>query len=193
MNGREFFGRFGFIVRKISILLSVFPEGFVSFIVACFSSFGGRWASLLRYVLLSGRFESCGSNVYLGPGLTLKGLSRLVVGDNVSIHDYSYLDAQGGLTIGDNVSIAHHVSILTFNHTWSDLERPIKYNPVVTEGVVIESDVWIGCGVRIMPGVIIGRRSVIAAGAVVTKNIPSGVIVAGVPARVIKLISDEAR
>lgn len=132
--------------------------------------------------------KKIGDNIYFGRSAVLKNPNLISLGNNVSIHDFCYIDAAGGLSIGKNVSIAHGASILTFNHTWNDESLPIKYNPVEFSEVVIEDDVWIGCGVRVMPGVRIGSRSVIAAGAAVTKDVRAGCIVAGVPAKVLKRI-----
>ena len=81
--------------------------------------------------------------------------------------------------IKDNVSIAHSVSILTTNHTWDNLDKPIKYNLETFKKVVIEKDVWIGCGCRILSGVKINNRSIVAAGAVVNKSAPNDSIVFG--------------
>lgn len=98
------------------------------------------------------------------------------------------MEAYGGISIGNDVSIAHNVSILSVNHSWTEQSLPIKYNPIISGPVVIGDDVWIGCGCRIMANVEIDNRSVIAAGAVVTKNVPSNTIVAGVPAKALKEI-----
>lgn len=110
------------------------------------------------------------------------------MGNNVSIHDFCYIDAVGGITVGDNVSIAHGSSLISFNHGWNDASLPIKYNPVTQAPIVIEDDVRVGCGVRIMPGVVLGSRSVIAAGSVVVKDVPPNTLVGGIPAKVIKNI-----
>ena len=188
MNGRSFFKRFYFIAYSLSKIFKVLPSFFVWFLWDVISPFRGKMAVLTRYCLLAGRAKKFGSNIYIGRSVNLKNVEHLSIGDNVSVHDSCYLDALGRLEIGYNVSIAHHTSILTFNHTWDDTALPIKYNPVQKAPVIINDDVWIGCGVRIMPGVVIGTRSIIAAGSVVTRDVPPGVIVAGVPARVIKSI-----
>ena len=112
---------------------------------------------------------------------------RLVMGRNVSLHHWSFLSAQGGLTIGNDVAIGHGCSILTTEHEFDDPDVPIKAQPVSLLPVTIGDDVWIGANVTILAGVTIGRRSIVAAGAVVTRSFPEGyVIIAGVPARVIR-------
>lgn len=188
MNGRLFFKRFFFIASALSKIFKILPSFLVWFLWDILSPFRGKTAVLSRYCIMAGRAKTFGVNIYMGRSVCLKNVEHLSIGDNVSIHDACYLDALGGLEIGNNVSIAHHTSILTFNHTWEDASLPIKYNPVQTAPVIINDDVWVGCGVRIMPGVTIGTRSVIAAGSVVTRDVPPGVIVAGVPAKVIKSI-----
>lgn len=106
----------------------------------------------------------------------------------MSVHPFCYLEGAGGITIGNNVSLAHNTSILSVNHTWNILVEPIKYNPISYSPVIICNDVWVGCGCRLMAGVTINSRSVIAAGAVVTKDVSSHTLVGGVPAKVIKTI-----
>lgn len=186
MNGREFFSRFSGVTNVISSIAGYFPSALSGFLLDIASPFSGKISVFIRYCLISKRLGKCGTNLYVGRAVSLKSLSRIIVGDNVSIHESCYIDAVGGLEIGHNVSIAHQTSVLTFNHTWLDSDIPIKYNPVDLASVKIHDDVWIGCGVRIMPGIVIGKRSVVAAGSVVTRDVPPGTIVAGVPAKVIK-------
>ncbi len=88
--------------------------------------------------------------------------------------------------IGDDVRIAPHAMIIAANHVFDDSDRPISAQGLRSAPIVIEDDVWIGGRVSIMAGVTIGRGSVLAAGAVVTKDVPPGVVVGGVPARTIK-------
>lgn len=111
------------------------------------------------------------------------------VGDNVSIHPMCYIQASGGLTIGNDVSIAHGVTIMTEEHSYSDAELPIKDQPIQHEPVYINDNVWIGAKATILSGTILKSRSIVAAGAVVTKTFSEGVILAGVPAKIIKNIN----
>ena len=90
--------------------------------------------------------------------------------------------------IGDNVSIAHLCSIITFEHTWDNVDVPIKYNPVNYAGVEIGQDVWLGCGAKVLSGAIIGSRVVVAAGSVVKGKCSNFTLYAGAPARAIKSI-----
>lgn len=141
-----------------------------------------------RYYFYLKCFKRIGNNVSIHNNVTIKNRNRIEIGNNVSIHTLCYLDGFGGLTIGNNVSIAHNTSIISFNHTWDRPDIPIKYNPLSSAPIIIEDDVWIGAGVRIMAGVKIKTRCIIAAGSVVTKDCESNSIYAGVPARKIKSI-----
>ena len=111
---------------------------------------------------------------------------HITIGDHSTVNPYCVLYGHGGLTIGNGVRIAAHTVIVPANHGYQDKETPIYQQPITAKGIVIEDDVWVGCGVRILDGVRIGKGSVIAAGAVVTKDIAPNSVVGGVPARLIK-------
>jgi len=98
----------------------------------------------------------------------------------------------GPATIGDNVIIAQHVVMSGLNHSYQDVQIPIRLQKVTTKLIVIEDDCWIGANSVITAGVTVGRHSVIAAGAVVTKNVPAYSVVAGNPARILKLYNAES-
>ena len=94
----------------------------------------------------------------------------------------------GPVTIGDHVNLAQGITVTALNHNFSDTERRIDEQGVSTSTVSIGNDIWIGANAVILPGVSIGDHSVVAAGAVVTKDVPPHSLVAGVPAQVIKKI-----
>lgn len=91
---------------------------------------------------------------------------------------------RGGIMLEDDVKIGPRVNLITENH---DLD-PTKRRTLISKKIVVKRNVWIGAAATILPGVTIGENSVIAAGAVVTKDVPPNTIVAGVPAKVIKNI-----
>lgn len=186
MKGSNLFRVFKYILYFLASLFQIIPKPIKNFLWDISSVFGGKLAVAFRYVLLKSTAKKIGDNVYVGKYVVLKNLQNVEIGNNVSIHDYSYLDGLGGLKIGDNVSIAHNCSILTTNHQWNNLELPIKYNSEILKEVLIDSDVWLGCGVRVLSGVTISNRSVLAAGAVVTKNVEANSIYGGIPAVKIK-------
>jgi acetyltransferase-like isoleucine patch superfamily enzyme len=110
----------------------------------------------------------------------------LKIGNNSSIGPYSYIGCSGFIEIGDNVMMSPRVSIYAENHIFDHPELSIKEQGVKREFVKIEDDCWIAANTVILAGVTIGRGSVIAAGSVVTKDVPPYSIVGGVPAKVIK-------
>lgn len=190
MKGRNLFKIFKPVLNVMVLLFRFVPFFITSFLWDLISLFGGKLSIAIRFILLKAKAKSVGDNVYIGKYVIIKNIGNLVIGRNVSIHDFCYIDAAGGLEIGDDVSIAHNASILTTNHTWNDLSIPIKYNKETFEEVIIKNDVWIGCGVRILSGVIIETRCVVAAGAVVNKSFERNSIIGGVPAKLIKQINE---
>ncbi len=98
-------------------------------------------------------------------------------------HACSFLD-MGGITIEDHVLIGPRVNLITENHPISPYER----RGMLCKPILIKQNAWIGAGATILPGVTIGENSVVAAGAVVSKDVPANMVVGGVPARFIKSI-----
>ena len=113
------------------------------------------------------------------------------VGD-VTIGDHTRIGIHctviGPVSIGNNVNLAQGITVTALNHNFEDVTRRIDEQGISTKPVVIGDDVWIGANAVILPGVTIGRHVVVAAGAVVTKDVPDNCIVGGVPAKVIKAI-----
>lgn len=107
------------------------------------------------------------------------------IGDHVSLHPFSVIYGYGGVTIKNGARIATSTVIVASTHGMDDPDSKIADN-WSGEGIVIGEDVWIGAGVRVLDGIKIGNRSVIGAGAVVTKNIPDASVAVGVPAKVVK-------
>ena len=92
----------------------------------------------------------------------------------------------GPVSIGNNVNLAQGITVTALNHNFEDTTKRIDEQGVSTQPVVIGDDVWIGANAVILPGVTIGRHCVVAAGAVVTKDVPDNTVVGGVPAKIIK-------
>ena len=183
MNGREIFRRFGFIARLAVSLLGVVPLPIMRLLWPLVTWTPGRVGIGLRYLVASRLFGSCGANVRIGTWCTIEHFEKIHCGSNVSLHTGCYIDAVGNVSIGDDVSVAHGTSILSFEHTWANHQQSIKYNPLNTAPVVIGDDVWIGCGVRILAGTAISRRTVIAAGSIVLAGEYGPGLYAGVPAK----------
>lgn len=108
----------------------------------------------------------------------------ITIGKNVFInHACSFLD-MGGITIEDDVLIGPRVNLITENHPLEPADR----RALICKSILIKRNAWIGAGVTILPGVTIGENAVVAAGAVVAKDVPANTVVGGVPAKVIKTI-----
>jgi len=189
MTGRHKFGKYRIVISAIVLVFRAFPQVVLESMWPVTNVFHGGLGNLLRYAIARNLAKRCGSCVYFGHNVTIRHWSGLQLGSNVSVHANCWIDASGEIDIGDDVSIAHCSSILSTDHSWLLPDIPIKYNPTVFGKVVISNDVWIGCGCRILAGVELERRTVVAAGAVVTKSFPGGVVIGGCPARVIKDIS----
>ncbi len=142
-------------------------------------------------------FSKCGKNVIIGKNgrFTYKNIE---VGNNVSIGtDANFMSTNAKIIIGDHVMFGPHVFVITGGHR-TDLKG--KYMDEVLESekndsddqdVIFEGDNWIGAGACILKGVIVGKGSVVAAGAVVTHDVPPYGIVGGVPAKLIKMRFEE--
>ncbi len=186
--GRLIFSKLWVFIKALVFLFKLLPSFVHSFLWSLATVFSGPFATVLRYLSFSARVRYFDKNTYIGTHVVLKNIHNMQVGENFSLHDYCYVDAVGAIRVGNNVSIAHGSSLISFNHTWDNSDAPIKYNPIKGAAIVIEDDVWIGCGVRIMPGITIGKRSIVAAGSVVVKDVPANTIVGGIPAKVLKHI-----
>ncbi len=114
------------------------------------------------------------------------------VGD-VTIGDYTRIGIHntiiGPVCIGNHVNLAQGITITALNHNFEDASKRIDEQGISTKPVVIGDDVWIGANAVILPGVTIGSHCVVAAGAVVTKDVPDNCVVGGIPAKVIKSLN----
>ncbi len=127
----------------------------------------------------------------LGEGSTIEdfstinnGVGAVIIGNNSRIGIGNVVI--GPVTVGNNVILAQNIVISGLNHGYEDIDLPIHKQPVSTAPIFIEDDSWIGANVVVTAGVTIGKHCVVAAGAVVTKDIPPFSIAVGNPARVIK-------
>lgn len=122
------------------------------------------------------------------PPFYTAGGDEIRVGRNVFINQNCTFYDLGGLDIADNVMIGPNVSIITASHP---LEPSKRRTVTIGKPIVIEKNVWIATGAIIIGGVTLGENSVVAAGSVVTKNVPSNTLVGGNPARVIRSICED--
>jgi acetyltransferase-like isoleucine patch superfamily enzyme len=129
-----------------------------------------------------------GHNVYIGHQTILKGYYRntMRIGDGTWIGQQCFLHSAGGITIGDHVGIGPSVRILSSQHTEAGRETPILLSPVEFAAVRIDEGADLGVGSIVLPGVHIGQGAQVAAGAVVSRDVPPYAVAAGVPAKVIR-------
>ena len=123
----------------------------------------------------------------------------IFIGKNVQINDYVHITGASSVIIDDDVLIASKVYISDCTHgrysgeNQSHPSEVVAKRPLFCEHVHIKRNVWIGDNVSILPGVVIGENSVIGANSVVSKSVPANVIVAGVPAKVIKKYDEDLK
>lgn len=114
---------------------------------------------------------------------------NMTIGKNVFINSGCHFQDQGGIVIGDGALIGHNVVLATINHSLVPSENRRNYYAPIKIG----SNVWIGSNATILPGVMIDEWAVVAAGAVVSKDVPAYTVVGGIPAKVLKKIKKEWR
>lgn len=110
----------------------------------------------------------------------------VIIGDHTRVGIHNTII--GPVSIGNHVNLAQGITVTALNHNFSDPDKRIDEQGISTVAVSIGDDVWIGANAVVLPGVTIGSHSVVAAGAIVTKDVPKGSLVAGVPAKIIKQI-----
>lgn len=205
------------ISRRISILFSIWGILSTGRIWYFKYIFRRGWSTGLYMY----RFKSFGKDSMLAPGLILlhpenviighhseimrncvietvptgKEKPVLTIGNNVSIGEYSHITCANKVIIGDGLLTGRFVLITDNSHgqnSISEMEvRPLDRKVYSKGHVVIEENVWIGDKVTILPGVTVGRGAVIAANSVVSKDVPAYSVVGGIPAKVIKILSNE--
>lgn len=135
----------------------------------------------IRRFFIQRTIKKLGKSGFIMAKVEFRHGRNIEIGDYCFINKYTLLDGRGGkLVIGNNVDIAQEVNIWTLSHDPHD-----DFHTVWGKDVIIEDYVWIASRVTIMPGVHIGRGAVIAAGSIVTKDVPAMAIVAGMPAKVV--------
>jgi len=169
------------------------------------NTFGsGYWSLLRRYIYLTayGLFKYVPSpigDILRGAFLKLffKRLATIWIKEGGTFHfpenirigasalnEFVYLNGYGGIDIGDMVMIGSGTQIISADHNFADLTRPMVSQGLEKKPIVIHDDVFIGCDVKILGGVTVHTGAVIGAGSVVTADVPENAIVTGVPAKV---------
>ena len=147
-----------------------------------------RWYGSVRMDTPPYRLFSLGQNsVVESYSCINNAVGDVIIGDHTRIGIHNTII--GPVTIGSHVNLAQSITVTALNHNFSDTTRRIDEQGISTNPVTIETDVWIGANAVILPGVTIGQHAVVAAGAVVTADVPANTVVGGVPARIIKKIN----
>ncbi|MFN7541014.1 MAG: acyltransferase [Bacteroidota bacterium] len=170
--------------KQVSIRYAGYLEAGKQLIIEDYAEINAR--STQKIIL--GNRVTIGKYAIIRPGNLYGGEpgEGLRVGDHSNIGPYCYIGCSGFISIGNNVMISPRVSIYAENHVFDSLDATIKSQGVKRESVVIEDDCWIAANSILLAGVTIGKGSVVAAGSVVTQDVPPFSVVAGVPARIIK-------
>lgn len=147
----------------------------------------GLGFSFLKSLCLKAVGAQIGKNITIYPGVWVFPGSKLIIRDDVDLALDVLITTNGGVEIGNRVLVGYRVQILSQNHEIPKGKGRIFGSGHVKKKVVIGDDVWIGANSIILPGVNIGEGAIIAAGSVVTKDVPAFSIVAGVPARIMKI------
>lgn len=144
-----------------------------------------QWHEEYRRERLGKSLRFCGARVTISPDARIWGTDTVTVEDDVGINAFTHIFGAGGVHIGARTMISTGCSIAAITHSEQIATRSIG----IELPVVIEEDCWLGTGAIILPGVRVGRGSIIGAGAVVTKDIPPLSLAVGVPARVVRQIT----
>ncbi len=139
------------------------------------------------FVTECSRNISLGNNAFIGQNCKIfaSNKSQVKIGDNFACNTNVMINARGKgeIIIGKNVLIGPNVVLRSNNHIYSDISKPIAQQGIKSGKINIENDVWIGSNVVILPNTLIGKGSIVAAGAVVTSDVESYTIVGGIPAK----------
>ena len=141
----------------------------------------------IRNFLAKKFLKKCGDNIRVKYNSDVS--PDVSIGNNSELGQRSLIHA--GVEIGNNVIMGPDVKIYTRNHIADRLEIPIQIQGKSFKKTKIENDVWIGANVVILPGITVGSHSILAAGSIVTKDVPKFAVIGGNPAKVIKFRNEE--
>lgn len=145
--------------------------------------------ALSKKGIIIGESSSIGPYTRIECSGTIRDIGKgLVAGNNLGVGAFSFFGCAGGVEIGNNVIMGQYISFHSENHIFSDPNVSIKDQGVTRSGIKIGSNVWVGSKVTFLDGCQVSDNSVVAAGAVVNSVFPEGVIIGGIPAKIIRKI-----
>lgn len=144
-------------------------------------------ANYIKALLMKGRGARVGSRLKVWTGFWADRFDRLEIGDDVTIGKSVILIGAGGVTVGHRVMVGHGSKLISVGHRVPPGRGPMRFSGPVYGRVSIGDDAWLGAQVLLLPGVTVGEGAIVAAGAVVTKEVPPYALVGGVPARIIRM------
>ncbi|EKQ82537.1 transferase hexapeptide repeat protein [Leptospira kirschneri serovar Grippotyphosa str. Moskva] len=197
------------VIKEYLCFMKLIVEELLSYLNGIISWIPGRLGSKLRYFYFSKRLKKIGDNVHFHHGVEIDCFENISIGENCGVGAFAFFSAFGGeirignevflnrnvhinasiggiIDIGDRCLIGPNVVFRTANHNFDSIELPIQKQGHKIDNIILETDVWVASNVVLVGGIRIGKGSVIAAGSVVTKDIPSYSVVGGVPAKIIK-------
>lgn len=148
----------------------------------------GDFGKSLRAFCASYLFDSIGENINIRPNVRFGKGINISLGNNSGIGEYTYIVAMDKVLIGQNVMMGPECMLLTGNHGYDDVNKTLIEQSILVDEIIIEDDVWIGARVILLPGAKIKKRTIVAAGSVVSGEIGPNGIYGGVPAKLIKEI-----
>jgi len=204
----RFFGKLSLLINKRNhYFYDEFMNSYVSMLLKQDIKSFGKHTKICRHVKISNpQFLSVGDYSFIADYVIidsqiyrnfstnehLEKEAELVIGDNCRIGEYSHLTCSNKIVIGDGLLTGRFVLITDNTHGYTDGwecdKAPIDRDIVSKGPVVIGNNVWLADKVSVMPGVTIGDGAIVAANAVVTKDVPPYALVAGIPAKVIKIM-----
>ena len=156
------------------------------FLYGCVKYLPSPPGDLLRYLVLKIFLKKI-RTFWVKDGATFWFPDKISIGKNSSINEFVVINGAGGVEIGNNVLIGHRTSIVSDSHGFDDINIEIYRQPKIKKPIKIGDNVFMGCNVTVLPGVTIGSGAVIGAGAVVVKDLPVNAVVAGNPAKIMRL------
>ncbi|MDP4120716.1 MAG: DapH/DapD/GlmU-related protein [Bacillota bacterium] len=172
-------------MKKVLYFISLFLYYIILRKLPTYDSPGGKLWKHLRASVCKNLFLSCGKDVNIEQGAYFGRGNEITIGDRSGLG--KQCKVYGKINVGNDVVMGPDVIIYTKDHVFSDTKVPINRQGMTEmRPVNIEDDVYIGARVIILPGINIGKGSVIAAGTIVTKDVPEFAIFAGNPGKVIK-------